>query len=154
VQFDYAVPENVYPESVRVVRRAGFRVRPVEVEAWPGDVGIGFRAFRHLGVLNPTGEQQIDAREQLLAALRSIGLPDPVSLGSGIVIGGGTPSYRWLEVTLAGIPTGLKVLAASEEDIGAELDRLVTTRWPEIAREQLDVIRPDVWPIPTMFPRW
>jgi hypothetical protein len=154
VQFDYAVPENVYPESVLLVRRAGFRVRPVEVEAWRGDVGIGFRAFRHLGALNPTGEQQIDSRERLLAALRSIGLPDPVSLGSGIVIGGGTPSHRWLEVTLAGIPTGLKVLAASEEDIGAELDRLVTTRWPEIAREQLDVIRPDVWPIPTMFPRW
>jgi hypothetical protein len=154
VDFEYAVPAEVYPEAVRAVRRAGFRVRPVEVGEWRGDVGVGFSAFRHFGVLNPSGEQQAEAREQLLAALRRIGVTEPVGLGNGVVSGGGTPSHRWLEVSAAGMPTGLKVLVSSEEDIAAELDYLVTTIAEGVPREQLDVVRPDVWPIPIMFPRW
>lgn len=154
VHFDYAVPKDVFPEALRALRRAGFRVRAVEVEKWRGEVGVGFSAFRHFGVLSPSGEQQIEARERLLAALRRVGVTDPVGLGGGIVIGGGTPSHRWLEVSLAGIPTGLKVLAASEDDIAAELDRLVTGLGASVRREELDVIRADAWPIRPMFPRW
>ena len=67
-----------------------------------------------------------EAQEQLLATLTRVGATDPVPLRSGIVVGGGTPGHRWLEVTLAGIPTDDKLLAASEEDIATELDHLVT----------------------------
>jgi len=154
VHFDYAVPQDVYPEALRAVRRAGFRVRPVQVEEWRGEVGVGFSAFRHFGVLNPSGEQQVEARERLLAALRRIRVTDPVGLGNGVVAGGGTPSHRWLEVTAARTRIGLKVLVSSEEDIAAQLDQLVTRALVGFPREQLDVIRPDLWPIPTMFLRW
>jgi Restriction endonuclease len=150
VHFDYAVPKEVYPEAMRAVRRAGFRVRPIELDESRGDIGVGFSAFRHFGVLNPSGEQQTQAREHLEAALRRAEVFEPLGLGNGIVMGGGTPGHRWLEVTVAGVPTGLKVLVSSEEEVAAELDSLA-----EVApREQLDVIRPDIWPIPIMFPRW
>ena len=154
MHFDYAVPKEVFPEAVRALRRAGFRVRAVEVEKWRGEVGVGFSAFRHFGVLNPSGEQQIEARERLLAALRRVGEMDPVVLRSGIVAGGGTPSHRWLEVSIAGIPTGLKVLAAAEDDVPAELNRLMAVLGASVPREELDVIRPDAWPARPMFPRW
>jgi len=154
VHFDYAVPEAVYPAAVRAVRRAGFRVRHVEVDEWRGEVGVGFSAFRHFGVPSPSGERQVDARERLLGALRRVGVPEPVGLGSGVVVGGGTPSHRWLEVTVAGIPTDMKVLVSSEEEIEAELDALMRWLFGEVPRRQLDVRRPDVWPIPTMFPQW
>jgi hypothetical protein len=152
--FDYAVPSDLYPEAVRAARRAGFRVRPVKVDEWRGDVGVGLSAFRHFGVLSPSGEQQTEAREQLLAALRRAGVAEPVGLGNGIVTGGGTPGHRWLEVSVAGVPAGLKVLVSSEEDIVTQLETAVTELFPGVPRNQLDVIRPEVWPIPTMFPRW
>jgi len=153
VHFDYAVPQEVYAEAVRAVRRAGFRVRPVEVGEWRGDVGAGFSAFRHFGVLSPSGEDQAQARERLEKALHQVGVSEPVGLGGGVVAAGGTPSHRWLEVSVAGIPAGLKVLASSDEEITAQLEHLVTL-FEGIPRDRLDVIRPDVWPIPTMFPGW
>ncbi|GIJ29503.1 hypothetical protein Vqi01_46650 [Micromonospora qiuiae] len=154
VSFDYAVPEELFPESVRAVRRAGFRVRPIKVDEWRGDVGIGLSAFRHFGVLSPSGEQQQQARKQLEAVLRRVGVSEPVELGSGVVAGGGTPGHRWLEVSLAGVPIGLKVLVSSEGEIATELDCVATSFLEGVPREQLDVIRPAIWPIPTMFPRW
>lgn len=152
VHFDYAVIEDVYLEAVRSVRRAGFRVTPVTVEPWRGNVGVGFRAFQHFGVLNPSGEQQTGARQQLHTALERVGISEPVSLGSGIVMVGGTPGHRWLEITVADDPTGRKVLVLSEEDITTQLDAVA--RNLGIPRRLLEVIRPEVWPIPTMFPRW
>ncbi len=154
VHFDYAVPEGIYPEAVRAVRRAGFRARPVNVEDWRGDVGVGFSAFRHFGVLSPSGEQQTQARQRLETALRRAGVAEPVGLGNGVVVGGGTPGHRWLEVSVAGVPTGLKVLVSSEEEIATELDALVPRLFEDFPRDHLDVIRPNVWPITRMFPRW
>lgn len=137
VHFDYAVPEDVYPEAVRAVRRVGFRVRPVKVDVWRGDVGVGFSAFRHFGVLSPSAQQQTEARAQLERALRRAGVAEPVGLGNGVVVGGGTPRHRWLEVCALGVPTGLKVLVSSEVEITAELDALVTSLFEDFPREQL-----------------
>lgn len=154
VNFDYAVPEEAYPEAVRAVRRVGFGVRPIEVEEWRGDVGVGFSAFRHFGVRSPSGEQQTEARDRLEAALRRVGVVEPVSLGGGIVAMGGTPGHRPLQVTMGGVPTGLKVIVSSEQEIRAQLDSLSDHFTFLRPREQLDVIRPEIWPIPVMFPRW
>ena len=72
VHFDHAVPRDAFPEAVRVLRRAGFRIRAVAVEKWRCDVGVGFSAFRHVGVKGPSGEQQIETRERLLAAAEDV----------------------------------------------------------------------------------
>jgi hypothetical protein len=152
VHFDYAVAEDVYPEAVRSVRRAGFRVREVTVEPWRGDVGVGFSAFRHFGVLSPSGEQWAEAEQQLLTALRRVGISEPVGLRQGVVVIGGTPGHRYLEISLKGHPIDRRVLVSSEEDITVQLDGVAMSLG--VPRGLLDVIRPEVWPIPTMFPRW
>jgi hypothetical protein len=155
VHFDYAVPEEIYAEGVRAARRAGFRVRPVAAGGWRGQVGVGFRAFRHFGVVNPSGEEQAAARDHLLDVLRQVGCDRPVALGHGVVTGGGTPSHRWLEVSVRGVSVGLKVLVSSEEEIVAELDHLATTSLlTATRRNEMDVLRPDGWPVPRMFPSW
>ncbi len=154
VHWDYAIPEDRLQEAIRAARRAGFRVRPIAVDPERGDVGVGIKVFRHLGVPNPPGELQIEARDALLSAFAQAGIDDPVSLAGGITVDGGTPGHRWLFVTIGGVQTKVRILAASEEDIVNQLDRVVHPLVPGIPREQLNVVRPDPWPIPTMFPRW
>lgn len=153
VHFDYAVPVSLYAEAARSARRAGFRVTPVAVDdqRHPAD-NLGLSAFRHYGVTNPSGQIQTEARENLLAALRKGGVLDPISIGSGVVAGGGTPAHRWLEVSHSNQASGLKILAASEQEIATELQGVADALG--LPLELLDVIRPDVWPIPTMFPSW
>ena len=101
VNFDYAVPVPLGREAMRSARRAGFRVRTIDVDEWRHlDGHLGLSAFRHFGVPNPSGEVQAEARERLLAALRKVGVADPFGMGNGVVIGGGTPAHRYLDVTL------------------------------------------------------
>lgn len=153
VNFDYAIPESLYVEAVRSVRRVGFRVRPVDVEVWRHLSGhLGLSAFRHFGIANPPGELQAEAREILLTALGSVGVREPVGMSSGIVIGGGTPGHRYVDVTFAGERIGLKVLVASEQDITVQLDAIASSHG--FPRKVLDVVRPEVWPVPIMFPSW
>lgn len=154
INFAYAVPEGCYSEAVRAVRRAGFRVRPIEVPEWRGEVGLGFDAFRHLGVLNPAAELQVQARDKIESALRRVGVLEPVGMESGIVMMGGTPGHRSLNVTIGGMDTGVKLITDSEEDISRQLDALSRELFVGVPRDQLDVVRPEVWPIPIMFPRW
>lgn len=153
VNFDYAVPEDSYSVAARLVRRAGFRVKLIDVDAWrnlPGHLGLS--AFRHFGVMSPSGEIQIEAREKVERALRRAGIEAPVSTGSGVVAGGGTPAHRWLEVSYGGRGTGLKILAATEQDIRDQLDMISSLH--QLPRDLFDATRPEVWPIPLMFPTW
>ncbi|WP_205786922.1 restriction endonuclease [Specibacter cremeus] len=153
VHFDYAVPDSLYSEATRSARRVGFRVRPVAVDKWRNlDGHLAMSAFRHFGVANPSGEVQSEARERLLAALHKVGATDPIAMTNGVVIGGGTPAHQWLEVSLSGHGTGLKVLVASEQDIWIQLESLANGH--SIPLQMLDVVRPDIWPIPLMFPSW
>lgn len=154
VHFDYAVPGDSYAEATRAARRAGFRVKPADVPNWRGKVGLGLSAFRHFGVTSPSGELQTRARERLLDALDRVGIREPVALGNGVVVSGGIPTHRWLEVSVAGAGTALKVLVSTEEEVSAELDQLATDLLAGVPREKLDVVRPEVWPIPRMFPGW
>lgn len=93
VHFNYAVPGPLYSEAARSARRAGFRVRPVPVDDWRRiESYLGLSAFRHFGVPNPSGDVQSDARGRLLAALRKVGVTDPVGMSSGVVVGHRRPS--------------------------------------------------------------
>lgn len=154
VHFDYAVPEGLHAEAARAARRTGFRAKTVEVPEWrnlPSHAGL--QVFRHFGVVSPSPEAQLTAQAELLAAFTGIGLVDPLNMGSGVVAQGGTPSHRWLEILIDGQPTGTKILAASEEEIDFQL---ANAQWAfgSIAKAQMDVIRPDPWPIPALFPIW
>lgn len=153
VFFDYAVPSHLYAESNRSLRRAGFRVKPTAIDKSRSlNDYLGLSAYRHLGSGSPSGEIQVQARNHLLAALAKVGVTEPIGLGNGVVTSGGTPSDRWLDVSLSGQKAGLKILAASENDITAELDRLADIL--NLPRQLIDVIRPTPWPIPTIFPSW
>ncbi|WP_328296199.1 restriction endonuclease [Kineococcus sp. NBC_00420] len=154
INFDYAVPSGMFDEAVRAARRAGFRVVPVEVEPWRREAGVGLSAFQHTGTTSPSGDVQEAARESLLAALSAVGVSDPVPLGNGLAIQGGTPAYRWLDVTLDGRPIGLKILAADEKEVESGLDSMADEMFRGTLRESLDVVRPEGWPTPPMFPNW
>jgi Restriction endonuclease. len=154
VHFDYAVPEGLHAEAARVARRTGFRAKTIEVPEWrnlPGHASL--QVFRHFGVVSPTPEAQLSALGKLLEAFKVAGIVDPLQMGNGVVAGGGTPSHRWLEITIDGRPTGHKILAASEEEIDLQL---TNAQWAfgSVAKEQMDVLRPDPWPIPALFPSW
>jgi Restriction endonuclease len=150
VNFDYAVPESLYAEARRSARRAGFRVRLVDVDEWRNLQGhVGLSAFRHFGVANPSVDVQAKAREHLCEVLRLAGVTEPFGMQSGVVINGGTPAHRYLDVTFAGEKIGIRILVASETDITAHLDALAESHG--FPRGVLDVIRPEVWPIPAMF---
>lgn len=80
-------------------------------------------------------------------ALTEVGVSyEPAS--SGVTVAGGTPAHRWLDVTLAGAPIGLKFLAATEREVEDELDHLAGMGLP---RDLLGVVRPTGWPIEGLF---
>jgi len=150
VNFDYAIPAALYPEAARAVRRAGYRVSQLAVDEWRGlSNHVGLSAFRYLGTQNPSGEAQLEMQNALLAALSRAKVGDPMSTGMAVTAQGGTPSHRWLEVTVLGQRSGLQVLAATEEEISTQLDIVATAG--SGSRDELDVIRPAIWPVPPMF---
>lgn len=67
----------------------------------------------------------------------------------GITIVGGTPAFRWLQITVAGEPTHLRVPAASELEAEEQLD--ATAKTLRLPRSEVDFIRPDDWPVAGLF---
>jgi Restriction endonuclease len=126
----------------------GFRVRQdLTVEHQGTDVVVV--ASRHYGKDNPTADEQRRHLEEARDALEQRGVPGVV-VGTGITISGGTPGHRWLEVAdREGQLLGLKVLAASEEDIDRELSHVASTLG--LPRSALDVVRPTGWPFKHAF---
>jgi hypothetical protein len=131
--------------ATKALRETGLRVVPTLDE----DAStVRVEVFRHHGVKNPSGDiqqAQHQAIEDTLGRLRI----SYQSLGQGIVLNGGTPSYRWLSVTLNGVDIRLKILAASDTDIELGLSQLATDL--DIPRQGLDVVRPDGWPFEHAF---
>jgi len=153
VEFVYAVPSDMLAEATRETRRVGFRVRYEDVAEFHGLPGhTGLSAYRHFGTRSPSGEVQAEARERLEAALRRVGVDPTHTLSGGVTIDGGTPSHRWLPVTLDGILVGLTILAATEDDVERQLNAVLA--FTAVPRERLDVVRPDGWPFPRVFPNW
>lgn len=101
-------------------------------------------AFGHFG--SDLSEDEFTPRVQ--DALATAGIPATMA-SSGTTIGGGTPAHRWLEVTLEGQGTGLKVLAGTEEELAQELARVATSLG--LPSELLDADRPPGWPVTGLF---
>jgi hypothetical protein len=118
----YRIPADRRADAERVLRNAGFRVAPdARSPAAVGEVTVN--VIRHYGTKTPAGAVQQGHMTTAEAALRKIGV-EPVHVAHGIVAGGGTPAHRWLMVAVNGVPSGLKVLASTEEEAEEELDRI------------------------------
>lgn len=141
----YRVPRDLESSASTALRKAGFRVRPSH-DARLGDDEVALDAFRHY----PRGENP-DLFGPVGAALRSAGV-EPDVISHGVVVSGGTPRHQWLEVTVDGVPIGLKVLADGEATLDAELARmkadLPAMGYPLPGHAVLDAVRPDGWPLP------
>jgi hypothetical protein len=150
-KYVYAVPVKRYLNTVRKVRRAGFRVREIPLAPSSEDV-LAFEAFRYNG--GGSNEARSKRRKvfekKLAVAFREAGVKEPQRLSFSVIAHGGTPAYRQLQVTVDGSPIDDTLLVSSEEEIAGFLDAEAFRL--EVARERLDVIRPEIWPVPSIFP--
>lgn len=149
----YRVPLARKAIVERELRRAGFRVI-TGTEPRLADNEVGLSVFRHYGTTAPSPDAQRGAWDEVRKALEKVGMEMPEILSYGIISGGGTPAHRWLEVSVGGTPTGLKILAATESDVAEQLDN-VRGNFVQIfgvpAPDALDVIRPAEWPTRSIF---
>jgi Restriction endonuclease len=153
VTTSYRIPAERQPEAEKALRNAGLRVVLTTAYETPeGDVVL--EAFRHYGTSTPDGDVQRDHAVRAETALRQLGL-DPIHVAGGVSIGGGTPAHRWLEIAVDGVPTGHRILAASETEAEQRLDQAAEDFLRAgISREALSVIKPEGWPVPPLFVGW
>jgi hypothetical protein len=146
----YGVPTPRLAETEHALRRAGFRVT-ADPGLAPQEGECIVRVLRHLGERRPSGELQAEQLQAAQAALDGIGVPVR-HIAHGVTMSGGTPAHRWLEVLACEIPTGLNVLAASEDEAKVQLDHLAASLAQSgISRSELSVRAPDGWPVVQMF---
>lgn len=146
----YGIPIPRVAETERALRGAGFRVTPDSAfEPQEGECIVC--ALRHTGERNPSCEAQAEQLRAARAAMVAIGVPIR-HIAHGVTMSGGTPAHRWLEVLAREVPTGLKILAASEDEAEAELDHLAASlAHSGISRSELSVRAPAGWPVAQMF---
>jgi hypothetical protein len=129
---------EVSPDDVEnaeaALREAGFTIESVR----SGTVAI----LKSTGSPNPDGHAQTAVHRAAFDALKARGI-DYRLANSGVVMGGGEPGFAWVEVTLDGDPTNLKIGATSDAEADAELDRIAAERG--IDRDRLNIKPPGGW---------
>lgn len=131
--------------AAKHLREAGLRVAVKEAEADRTRIEV----FRHHGTANPSGEVQREQRDRADVVLNKRGIAFK-SLGQGITFSGGTPNHRWIPVHLGEGGFVMKVLAATEDDLDTELQRLAGQL--SFPRSLMVVEHPDGWPSASRFP--
>ncbi|MGI8445839.1 MAG: hypothetical protein ACR2MP_01365 [Streptosporangiaceae bacterium] len=145
----YRLPADRQADAEKVLRKAGFRVTPDPgFPAAEGEATLS--VIRHYGTKNPPGDVQQRHMAEAEAALRKI-LVNPAHVAHGITVDGGTPGHRWLTVAVHGIPSELKVVASTEHEAEQKLDQVAESLQGRVARDALSVIRPDGWPVTSIF---
>lgn len=146
----YRVSPEEQATVSRALRRAGFRV--AESAAWPPtDDRITIEVFRHYGMTRPSADVQNGALKSAQAVMAAAGSLTPALVAHGIVMSGGTPTDRWMEVIRNGAVTGLKLLASNEASAEDQLPAIASTLG--VAVEDLSYAKPPGWPSATLFPR-
>ena len=149
-QMAYGLRPDEFIPAARALRRAGFRV--TESSQWtPSDDSVAIEVFRHFGSAQPAADVQAETMRSVDAILAKHGIRGTL-IAHGLIVGGGTPADRWLELTLSGEPTNLKILAATEARAEEILDQVAKAQ--SLPRDQLGYVRPSRWPGATLFPSW
>ncbi len=142
VQHSVRIAVSDLDRAFDALRRSGFRAAEDASAPHQGN-DIVLQAFRHYGTPTPTAETQALHTTELARALVAAHIPF-AEVAHGVVIVGGTPSARWLRVTVAGVVSELRVLAETEADVNPQLERIAALRG--IAPELMGVEHPDGWP--------
>lgn len=149
-QIAYGLRPDAFVPAARALRRAGFRV--IESTQWtPSDGSLAIEIFRHFGSPQPAADVQAEAMRTVDEILAKRGISGTL-IAHSIIMGGGTPADRWLELTLSGEPTNLKILPATEAQAEDLLDQIATAH--SLPRNQLGYVRPGGWPGVALFPAW
>jgi Restriction endonuclease len=120
---------------------AGFRVRVGPDAAPSGHVSV--QAFRLADIADGT-----EFQERAMKALGDANI-DVHTTATGVSIGGGTPAHRWIPIYPAGSAEPLRVLAATEAELQAEVAKLA-----ELLRVPISELRadpPEGWPFADTF---
>lgn len=141
----YGVSAARVAQAKKALREAGFRVTADRgFEPQEGESIIC--ALRHTGQRTPSAEIQAELLGAAQDALADAGI-ELRHVAHGVVMSGGTPAHRWLDVLADGVPIGIKVLADSQDEADEQLDH-VTESLSQIGviRDQLSIRAPDGWP--------
>ena len=145
VHASYRMTVRDQDKAASALREEGLRVRlDVGLEAGEGQVVM--EAFAHPTVVQEAGVETVS--ELAERALAGAGVSFEVA-ASGVTMGGGTPAHQWLELTVEGVPAGLKILAATEAAAEAELDAVA--RDLQAPRGVLGYQKPEGWPPQGLF---
>jgi hypothetical protein len=116
------------------LREAGFAIESVR----DGNVAVS----KSTGTGNPDSDAQAVVHKAATEALENQRISFRLT-GSGLVIVGGEPGFRWIEVTLDGDPMGLKIGATNDEEADAQLKSISEELGVE--RERLNISPPAGW---------
>jgi hypothetical protein len=140
------IPVLASANARRILRHAGYRVAPGGGFPCPDDEQL-IEVLRHYGVLQPEADVQSLQMADIETKLAT-GAISSTHVAHAIVIGGGTPANRWLQVRIAGEPLD-KVLASNASEVNEQLKRVA--RLYGFERTGLTVDIPDDWPVVDIF---
>jgi hypothetical protein len=140
------VPDDALILVGRTLRNAGFRVARDDYGGSPTQTKI--EVFRHYGTTTPSGEIQREHTDRVSEVLDNAGVVAE-RVANGVVMGGGTPAYRYLPILLRGTPIGFHVLASTEAEVDESLQAL--SELSEDDRSDFTVDIPSDWPTEASF---
>ncbi|WP_181365002.1 restriction endonuclease [Arthrobacter sp. HMWF013] len=159
----YALESEASVEkAAKAVRAIGFRARiplATEVEHLKSDEYF-LEVFRYY---KPSPEGSIgnsDILEVAGKAISDAGVDHFRVVSTGVVVGGGTPGHRLLRLTIKGQPTDIRINVANEAEVRQQIDFFMQQGLFAVGgvlaglkADDLDVERPDDWPVSGLFPQ-
>jgi hypothetical protein len=142
--FAFAVRSEDAERAEVALREAGFSQLGREEARPPDDPSshVLVTALWEAGGRDFDGDEQQAIHQKAEGAFREHGIEFRLS-SSGVVVSGGTPEHRWVEVTVDGRPQNLKIVAANDREADEQLDQLARDRG--IERDRLNIIPPPGW---------
>jgi hypothetical protein len=139
------IPLVSLEKATKALREAGLRVGVTDTDTEHARIEV----FRHHGMKQPSGDVQHAQHDLTDATLNRLSISRR-EISRGVTAGGGTPNHRWIEVRVMGQGLPIKVLAATEDELAANLSMIAPQFGVPV--EALTVTRPEGWPFASLFP--